>query len=144
MQFLLARSNSKSELWPVDVASCRPLRLFSVSLLYKNVFKHLNKLNSNHCIKLLFGMPRLQCDFRCRRMPESFLGHCKSSLSNLISSDLLRECEDTLRSFSEAISNFFSHTSSWCHHDKVIISVNIHLNNEHQSIAFSPILFLGE
>ena len=58
-------------------------------------------------------------------MTEGLLGHCKSALSNLISSEEVQESDDPLKSFSEAILNFHSHycldihTSPWCHHEKV-------------------------
>ena len=52
-------------------------------------------------------------------MTEGLLGHCKSALSNLISSEEVQESDDPLKSFSEAILNFHSHYSPWCHHEKV-------------------------
>ena len=70
----------------------------------------------------------LQCraqNFRCKRMSEGFLVHCKGALSNLISCDRLQEEPNPLAAFSDAIKNFYSHycldvhTSSWCFHDKV-------------------------
>ena len=72
----------------------------------------------------------MQCradNLRCRRMPESFLGHCKAALSNLIASDQIQESNDPLKSFSEAIVNFYFHycldvhSSAWCHHEKVAL-----------------------
>ena len=59
-------------------------------------------------------------------MTEGLLNHCKSALSNLISSDKVQESDDPLKSFSKAILNFYSHycldihTSPWCCHGKVM------------------------
>jgi len=59
-------------------------------------------------------------------MPESFLNHCKTSLSNLIASDKVQSSDDVLETFSEGILNFINHychndhSSVWCLHDKVI------------------------
>ena len=78
--------------------------------------------------KFKYILPASECKaegFRCKRMPESFLNHCKAALSNLIASDRLQLAEDPYQSFSDGITNFFSHycldnhQSSWCHHDKV-------------------------
>ena len=50
--------------------------------------------------------------------------NCQAALSNLISSDKIRDSEDLLKSFSEAIINFYhhyclnKHSSPWCVHDK--------------------------
>ncbi len=59
-------------------------------------------------------------------MTEAFMGTCKATLSNLISSERIQESEDPLASFSKALLNFYPHycldvhTSSWCHHEKVM------------------------
>jgi hypothetical protein len=58
-------------------------------------------------------------------MDEAFLSSCKAALSNLLSSDKIRESDDPFTVFSSAIMNFYSHyclddhSSEWCHHDKV-------------------------
>jgi hypothetical protein len=78
--------------------------------------------------------------FKCKRMQEGFLGHCKAALSNLISSDAVKESEDPLKAFAEAIVNFHSHycldvhSSPWCHHEKVMTVLQFRvLINDHQS-----------
>ena len=61
----------------------------------------------------------------CKRMDDTFLSSCKAALSNLLSSDRIRQSDDPFTAFSSAIRNFYSHYclnehgSEWCHHDKV-------------------------
>ena len=62
---------------------------------------------------------------RCKRMDDAFLSSCNAALSNLLSSDKIKQSDDPFTAFSSAIMNFYSHycldkhSSEWCHHDKV-------------------------
>ncbi len=53
------------------------------------------------------------------------MSHCKTALSNLISSDRVQEAENPYKDFSEGLLNMVqhychnNHDSSWCHHPKV-------------------------
>lgn len=59
-------------------------------------------------------------------MSEAFIGSCKTALTNLISSDRIQSSDDPFKSFAEGLLNFHrhycldDHTSSWCHHEKVV------------------------
>ena len=44
--------------------------------------------------------------FRCKRMPEGLLTHCKAALSNLIASERVESADDPLTAFSDGILNF--------------------------------------
>ena len=63
--------------------------------------------------------------FRCKRIPEGLLTHCKAALSNLIASERVESADDPLTAFSDGILNFIGHyclddhRSSWCCHEKV-------------------------
>ena len=64
-------------------------------------------------------------------MDEALLSSCKAALSNLLSSDRIKQSDDPFTAFSSAIVNFYSHycldehSSEWCHHDKVCIVFQI-------------------
>ena len=71
--------------------------------------------------------------FRCKRMSESLLAHCKAALSNLIASDTVEASDDPLKAFSDGVFNFIphycldDHSSSWCQHDKAGKRKNVYI-----------------
>ena len=58
-------------------------------------------------------------------MDDAVLSSCKAALSNLLSSDRIKQSDDPFTAFSCAVMNFYrhycldDHSSEWCHHDKV-------------------------
>ena len=73
----------------------------------------------------IFNLHAHHLPMKVSRMDDAFLSSCKAALSNLLSSNKIRESDDPFTLFSLAIMNFYSHyclddhSSEWCHHDKV-------------------------